>query len=461
MFNPIRGAQTFNLLFFHLKNSEISRVFASIAVRDLAFSMVGIFEPIYLYIFFKENFSFQPLSLVCLYYAVFFLIFTLLCPFGALLSAKFGFKWVAIISTPLRCAYYALLAILPIYPFLLPVALVLFSIACALYWPGYHVFFAHVSNNKKRASSISIANIVAALSAAVGPAFGGLILLFFNYTVLFGATFALLIISALMFWFSPKIPEKYGATILTAIKSVFERKSKRVTVSFAAAGIEDQANGTIWPLFLFLLAINYSSLGFIISLSLVLTIVTNYVVGRISIKTGEEKILKFGIIQHMIAWAGRIFVFNPLSAAVLHGFFGVSRALVGVPFTSIMYSDVANSNGKSYESIILREQALNLGKVFFLGTTALFFVISNNFIPIFIFVAFITYFKGGIVNQKNAVSIQRNSVFPGTIMPEAGLASAIYKKEKSSTNPALASAHRDGSASVNPERNRQKRNFDI
>lgn len=429
MFNPIRGADTFNLLFFRLKNSELSRVFVSIAVRDLAFSMVGIFEPIYLYIFFKDNFSFEPLVLVCLYYAIFFLISALLCPIGAFLSSRFGFKWMAVISTPLRCTYYALLAILPLYPFLLPVALVVISIACALYWPGYHVFFAHISNNGKRTSSISTANIIASLSAAIGPAFGGLVLLFFNYTALFGVVFVLLMISAFMFWYSPKIPEKYNGNMLTAFKSTFNWKSRRVTIPFASAGIEDQANVILWPLFLFLLAINYSSLGFIISLSLVLTIITNYVVGRISEKTGEEKILKIGIIQHMIAWAGRVFVFNPFSAALLHGFYGISRAVVGVPFVSIMYSDIANSNGKSYESLILREQALSFGKVFFLIAVALFFTISNNFIPLFIFVAFITYFKGKIIINKNTKLTYERNILPEPVTSGASLASAIYEEK--------------------------------
>src|SRR3989338_1135857 len=127
MINPLRGFS--GLQFIRLPKGEFSRVYMGIAVRDLAFNLTAIFEPIYLYLFFKDNFTFPPLVLVCLYYGTFYLFLGLFSPLGARLASLIGFRWIGLISSPIRGSYYILLALLPLFPFLLPFALLALSVS--------------------------------------------------------------------------------------------------------------------------------------------------------------------------------------------------------------------------------------------------------------------------------------------------------------------------------------------
>ncbi|MDP4010583.1 MAG: MFS transporter [Candidatus Spechtbacteria bacterium] len=398
MINPIRGLT--GLQFVRLPKGELSRTYMGIAVRDLAFNLAAIFEPIYLYLFFKDNFSFSPLALVCIYYATFYVFLGLFSPLGAKLASKIGFRWIGLISSPLRGSYYIILALLPVFPYLLPFALLALSVSSILYWPGFHVFLAHVSNRPNRATSIGMVNIIGTVAAATSPVLGGIILVLFNYTVLFSATFVLLLISIFMFWFSPKVTDHYNEGIFSALKKTLSPNSWRISVPFIASGIEERINGIMWPLFLFLLAVSYSSLGLIITISLVISLVVTYIMARASDKFGEEKILEIGIMQQIFSCLGRIIVNSPLSAAVVHGFYGFSSAMTVVPFSSILYRDISNS-GESYAALIIREQSLNIGRVILLCSSAVFFMFSSNFIPIFILAAVATAFKSIIILPKN------------------------------------------------------------
>ena len=139
-----------------------------------------------------------------------------------------------------------------------------------------------------------------------------------------------------------------------------------------------------------MLALSYSSLGFLISISLVITLAVSYIIGRLSDRVGFKKVMNIGVALHALSWVGRIFVASPGAAYAAHSFYGFSRAAAAVPFSAIFYDNVASAAGKSYCAVVLREQALDLGKMLFLAGAGLFFVFSKNFDAIFLFIAIIS-----------------------------------------------------------------------
>lgn len=377
-----------------LKENYLHQVYVAVAMRDFAATMVGVFEPIYFYQIFKEITPISPLSLVSLYYALFFLSFGMLSPLSARLAGKVGFRWMALLAVPFRFSYYIILILVPTFPWLVPVALLCFILAATLYWPAFHFLFAHISQHETRATSVGFMNISGALASATGPAIGGIILITLGYPALFMGVLVLLIFSVLPLWFSPNIQERYRDSILTSLQKMCKRSAWRPVLSFAASGIEDQANGILWPLFLFLLAISYSSLGFIISLSLIITLVVTYFAGRLSDKIGWMRVLSGGIVLHVFAWFSRIWVTNAPSAFISHGYYGMTRALVATPFAAIFYDDVAFAQvGESYGAIILREQALNIGRALFLSLVAIWFFTNDGFAVIFLIAGLATLLK--------------------------------------------------------------------
>lgn len=419
------------ILKFRYRN--LYRTYLGVAMRDFAFSASGIFEPIYLYIIFQKLNAGSPLMLVAFFYAAFYLIFGFLSPLGGRLAVYIGFKWVALFSTPFRILYYILLTLLPTSPILIFPALLTLIIASTLYWPGFHVFFAHVYKQNQRATSISAVNIAGALASAVGPLAGGFIILFFGYPALFLSVGFFLIISVLFFWFAPNIKETYEGNPLHILKNILNKKTRRITVAFAAAGAEDQTNGILFPVFLFLIPLSYSSLGGVMTVSLMLTLLLTYVAGWASDKFGKEKVLKLGSVYQTLSWIARIFIKTPLSAAFIHGAYGFIRAFVAVPFSAMLYYDITKEDNNSYATLILREQALNWGRAAFLFVSGLFLAIYSNFTAIFIMAGVAALLRPLYIQGEEKIT--RKNV-KNYIMPISGILtrSEGIKSEKNAAN---------------------------
>ena len=77
----------------HSLRREISELYVSIAIKNFAFSMIAIFEPVYIYKLYGS------LSIVLLYYAVAYTLYLFLVPFGAKAAAKYGFE---------HCIFYSI-----------------------------------------------------------------------------------------------------------------------------------------------------------------------------------------------------------------------------------------------------------------------------------------------------------------------------------------------------------------
>lgn len=390
--NSLRG---FNALYMLLaiRTDRLKQVYFGAAMRDFALSTAGIFEPIYLYIIFKDAIALNPLVAVSVYYATFFIAVAMLCHIGARIASIFGFRWAALFSVPFRFIYYILLALLPAYPFLAPAALVSLIAATTLYWPGFHVFVANSATRQNRASSVSTMAIVSSGAAALGPALGGLVIAAFGYTSLFTVTLILLLASSAPFWFVKETQENYRDSLRKSLKNVFEKKSWRLTTVFVSSGMEDQLNGIFWPIFLFLIAISYSSLGAIMSLSLVVTLAVTFTLGWLSNKMGWSKMLYTGSMAHALLWVARIAVKNTASAFAVHSFFGITRAMVGIPFAAIFYEQIASANGRSYGEVIYREQALNIGRALILILAGIYFTFFQSFAVIFLVAAAASFLK--------------------------------------------------------------------
>ena len=78
----------------HTLRHEITELYASVAIKNFAFSMVTIFEPIYLYTLYGS------LSIVFAYYAIAYTLYFFTASFGAKAAAKYGFEHCIFYSIP-------------------------------------------------------------------------------------------------------------------------------------------------------------------------------------------------------------------------------------------------------------------------------------------------------------------------------------------------------------------------
>ncbi len=162
-------------------SNNLQRAYFAVAGRTFAVSMIAIFEPLYLLNIFRNHGIQYEISLVLVYFAVIFLFYGILSPFGARLAAKFGLKTVILVSVPLLFAYYATLLYASEAPIFILLALVLQIIHMTLHWPAFHFFFAKAGSDAHRGREVSGLIMVSGLASLIGPPLGGLIISFLGF----------------------------------------------------------------------------------------------------------------------------------------------------------------------------------------------------------------------------------------------------------------------------------------
>lgn len=338
--------------FLHfLRNRELDELYASVAIRSFAMSMINIFIPIYLL---KLNYS---LPSVLLFYAILNLVHALFVIPAAKISSKFGFKHSILFSIPLLLFFYILLYTLEMYQWPLYLLAIIFGINNSLFWVGYHTDFARFSKMKYRGEEIGFVKIFSSIFSVAGPLIGGLILAFTSFKFLYIIVSLLLFISAIPLFFSRDIHNPTNFSI----KQIFTDQKIKDYLAFIGHGIESGVGATIWPIFIFFSILNsFASLGFITTLSLFFSLIFMFIIGRFS-DVRRRLVLRLGGIFNAIIWGIKTIVTTSFQVFVIDSFYGITRTMREVPFDALSY-DKANKRN-IVEFIVFREIVIQTGRV--------------------------------------------------------------------------------------------------
>lgn len=356
---------------FHHFSKEIVQLYSSHTIRRFTLALICIFEPIYLFIYFNHSFS-----KTLLFYAAISLIYGLFVPFGAKIMAKLGLKKAMLWSLPFIFLYYLVLWQINLF-FLLPfLAIILRVIYGLFYWPAYHTDVARFSKRKTRGEQMSVATVVYSIVSVIAPFLGGLIIFKFGFPVLFIIVLILLFVSAVPLLFFKEIREVYTDSYERAFKQILSKKAHRDSIAFGAFGFDAGVNMFIWPIFMFVLIINYELIGIITSGALFLSLLFALYIGELA-DVKRKKLLRIGSAITAIAWFFKTFVRTPLDAFLAHTAYRFAATSSEIPFRAIMY-DKASEDGKVLDRyIVFREMAHNLGRaIMFIALAIVFFFVS-------------------------------------------------------------------------------------
>ena len=339
-------------IFYFFKNRELNELYLTISIKSLALSMIGIFVPIFLWQLGYSIFT------ILLFFAVLAGTHSLGALPAAKLASRYGFKHSILFSRVILIIGLLFLITLEQYQWSLFIPAILFGSSASLFWVSYHVDFSLFSDSKKRVQEVSIAKIVSSLVTVIGPLIGGLILFFFNYTVLFVIVSSILVIGVIPLFFSKDVHKP----IEFSFRGLFKGQKIRDSLSFLGFGFENAASNVIWPLFLFttILAGQFTSLGLITSAGLFFAFISTYLVGKFS-DTRRQLVLKVGSISNAIVWGLRALVRTPLQVFGIDSIGGITRTMMNIPFEAKSY-DNANK-GDVVKYIVYRETIINFGRV--------------------------------------------------------------------------------------------------
>jgi MFS family permease len=302
---------------FHHIDKEIVQLYSSHTIRRFTLALICIFEPIYLFIHFNHSFS-----KILLFYAAISLIYGLFVPFGAKIMAKLGLKKAMLWSVPFIFLYYLVLWQINSFFLLIFLAIILRVIYGLFYWPAYHTDVARFSKRKTRGEQMSVATIVYSIVSVIAPFLGG--------SVLFIIVLILLFVSAVPLLFSKEIREVYTDSYERAFKQILSKKARRDSIAFGAFGFDAGVGMFIWPIFMFVLVINYELMGIITSGALFLSLLFALYIGELA-DVKRKKLLRIGSVITAIAWLFKTFVTTPFNAFLAHTAYRFAATSSGIP----------------------------------------------------------------------------------------------------------------------------------
>jgi MFS family permease len=344
---------------------EDNQFYISMFIRSFALGMILIFEPIYLYLHFQES---LPLTLV--FFALIHGIYGLLTVIGGKIMARLGYDWAILISHLFFLGYYILLYMIDFSSFVVPIAIVFKALGMTFFWPSYHTSFARFSKKDQTGKYVSRKFYAYTIPNILGPIIGGIILSKYDYSLLFVFVLVFLLISAIPLFFKREKKESFTDGCKEAWGRVFRKENKKYSIGFICESLEGGTNIYLWPLFMFILGIQYLSMGGITSFAVFFSLLTIFYAGRISDSFKRLNLLNIGSFLTSAFWALKLFVYNPISAFFIHNFYMMSRYLALVPFHALFYEKAASQESFTDEFIILREIVSNFSRFIFLLTLA-------------------------------------------------------------------------------------------
>lgn len=330
---------------------DLSELYISMVIRALAFSMIGIFVPLYLY----KELSYNLVTIIKFYliYSLIFGIFTL--PSSNLVS-KIGIKKVILLSSPVYIIYLTLLYLLKQYSLLFFIVPIFLGLADALFWMAFHEDFANFSDKKRRGEEIGIWYTLSILAGVTGPLIGGIILTFFSFKLLFSIVMFLILSSSFPLFFSKDIKRKTNFSW-----NFLKHTNIKETISYIGVGAREMVSSIFWPIFIFIILGGYLKVGSLITIVGLITAIFSFIIGKLSDNTFKKRtLIKIGSIFHSISWFIRIFIKTQLPLIIITIFHDLSLITTELPFSAIVYNKAGKKSGNYF---VFREISLCIGRI--------------------------------------------------------------------------------------------------
>lgn len=345
----------------HNLRHEIKELYTAVAVKDFAFSMIAIFEPVYLYKMYGS------LSIVFLYYAISSTIYFFLIPLGAKAAAKHGFEHCIFYSIPFAILYFLTLSQVPNHWWFIFFALI-FSVGYKLlFWPSYHTDFAHYSKDGYKGRELSTLSFISTMASIIGPVMGGIILTKFGFEVLFVIVSIVSLISVVPLFTTREkfIPHNFSyKKAFRRFLNPYNRYKRNDSLAYFGYG-EEMISAIGWSIFIFLVVKEFYIMGIIASIVAVSIAVMALYVGKLAdtlTNKNKNELLASSAILLSISWFLRPFAANWLGVLLVDILSKCPKTGITYPLHTFVYSGGGDSHKGFLKYIVFYEMSLNVSK---------------------------------------------------------------------------------------------------
>jgi len=363
--------------FHYFLQQDITKLYITIAIRNLAVGMVSIFSPAYVYLYFDAS-----IPLTMLFFGLMYGVNAVFAVFGGKLIDRLGSSKTMLISSFFLIGYYLSLFAFDVSFIFVPVSILAAGVAMALFWPGFHTDFTRFSSKGARGKESGRVNVAMLLPTILSPLLGGFILVQFGFPVLFIIVSVVLIAATIPLFYRRQYQEEYTDSYTKAWSRMFKKENWRTSVGLLSESFElGVVHFHVWPLFLFIIAISFAQIGGIASFALIVSSLFMLYAGKISDTKERSWLLNVGSVWTAISWILKFFVATPFSALLAQTIYRISRAAAIVPFRTFFYEKAAAKGPETDEFIVYREILVNISRFAFFSLVALVFFLFPK-IPI-------------------------------------------------------------------------------
>ncbi len=293
--------------------SEMAELYSSRMLRVVAMQMMGGFSAVY---FYQLGYSLQWLAW---YFVIYFGIRVLMSPLIALTVARYGPKHGTLISNILFVISAFIMVAIPVwgvwgFALLVPIS----GFSRSLYDACYLVDFSKVKHIDHSGKELGIMQIIERVMLAIGPILGGIVALVFGPIIMILVAGLLMLGSALPLFFTSE-PVKVHQKI--TLRHFNIKIAWKPMIAQIAAGIDMNASGVMWSLFIVIVVFgsinngSYLQLGILSSVALFASIAISYVYGKLVDNHKGRTLLKLSVIGDFIVYLTRPFVATPFQVA--------------------------------------------------------------------------------------------------------------------------------------------------
>ena len=288
-----------------VKFDELAKIYASMALRNLGFSMIGIFIPIFLY---KSGVSLES---IFIFYLFFFVTRVPVDFCSAFLVGRIGPKHAIGISTLIHIAFLFLLLTFDSYQWSLLLMSGVFSISNGLFFIAYHTDFSKVKDSKHGGKELGYLYIFERLGGVLGPLVGGILATFIDPRLTIGIAILILLASQIPLLMS-------GEPVRTHQHITFRgfpwKRFKFDYIALGAFNIDKMATLAAWPLLVSITVFadnTYASIGFLVAFSTALSILLARLFGRIVDRGDGLRLLRVSTWLNFLVHISRPFLLTP------------------------------------------------------------------------------------------------------------------------------------------------------
>ncbi|GBE17197.1 major Facilitator Superfamily protein [bacterium BMS3Abin15] len=236
-------------------------------------------------------------------------------------------------------------------------------------------------------------------ASALSPLFGGFIIKFFNFPTLFIVGSVLLFIAMIPLFLTKETYEKLTFSKEGLFRDIFQKNNSHYTLSFAGYAVESWIGFVIWLIFLFTVLFTIESVGVIVSLTTITTLLIFYFIGKATDKRDKRGLLKIGTFLYFFGWVGRMVVNNFVSIFFVDTYKSITRYFLYVPWSAYSYDLAAKAN--YFKFIVRREIIFNLTRTMIIPFLILIFVIDYHPFRVSFLIAALFSLFFMTLNKKN------------------------------------------------------------